>query len=333
LCRTHPNRINAARYAVGDSGDRQRLIKTLPRKGLRFIGAVREDQAPTAQTPALATHPLAEATPGGHQRTTLALPSRPSIAVLPFDNMSGDPGQEYFADGISEDLISGLARIRWLFVIARNSAFVYKHRAVDVKQISRELGVRYVLQGGVRRAGKRIRIQRAAGRRGDRRSPLDRSATIASSVILDTKRAKHPGAARTLFAGNLRPFFAWCLKRKIVATSPAENIDAPKIVEKRDRVLSEGEVRAFWLATAGLAPPYDAFHRALLLTAQRREEVAGMRWPEVDVEKGIWLIPEERTKNGRTPSPPIAVGCPSGQRRQRVCVRFGQGADQHIRLL
>jgi integrase len=88
-------------------------------------------------------------------------------------------------------------------------------------------------------------------------------------------------------------------KRKIVPTSPAENIDAPKSVEKRDRVLSEGEVKSFWLATSSLPLPYDAFHRALLLTAQRREEVAGMRWPEVDVEKGTWLIPKERTKNGK----------------------------------
>ena len=78
--------------------------------------------------------------------------------MLPFDNMSGDPDQEYFADGMSEDLITGLARIRWLFVIARNSTFVYKNRAVDVKQVARELGVRYVLEGSVRRAGTRLRI-------------------------------------------------------------------------------------------------------------------------------------------------------------------------------
>ena len=88
----------------------------------------------------------------------LPLPDRPSIAVLPFDNMSDGPDQEYFADGISEDLITGLSRIRWLFVIARNSTFVYKGRAVDVKQVARELGVRYVLEGSVRRAGKRLRI-------------------------------------------------------------------------------------------------------------------------------------------------------------------------------
>ena len=112
-----------------------------------------------------AIHPAQRASlPGGSHfaqdggEPTLPLPDRPSIAVLPFHNMSGDPDQEYFADGISEDLITGLARIRWLFVIARNSTFVYKHRAVDVKQVSRELGVRYVLEGSVRRAGKRLRI-------------------------------------------------------------------------------------------------------------------------------------------------------------------------------
>ena len=89
---------------------------------------------------------------------TLPLPDRPSIAVLPFANMSDGPDQDYFADGISEDLITGLSRIRWLFVIARNSTFVYKNRAVDVKQVARELGVRYVLEGSVRRAGKQLRI-------------------------------------------------------------------------------------------------------------------------------------------------------------------------------
>jgi TolB-like protein len=143
------SRINAVRNAIGDTGDRQRLIKTLPRKGLRFVGEVREEAAARFRTVDISAH---DAT------LTLPPPDRPSIVVLPFANLSGDPGQEHFADGISEDLITGLARIRWLFVIARNSAFVYKHRAVDVKQVSRELGVRYVLEGSVRRAGNRLRI-------------------------------------------------------------------------------------------------------------------------------------------------------------------------------
>ncbi len=142
------NRINAARSAIGDSGSRQRLIKTLPRKGLRFVGHVRED-IPTSAT-RIEADPLV--------LPKLALPDRPSIAVLPFANLSGEPDQDYFADGISDDLITGLARVRWLFVIARNSSFAYKGRAVDVSQIARELGVRYVLQGSVRRSGKRLRI-------------------------------------------------------------------------------------------------------------------------------------------------------------------------------
>jgi len=84
--------------------------------------------------------------------------SRPSIAVLPFANMSGDPEQEYFADGISEDIITGLSKLHWFFVIARNSSFVYKGKAVDVKRVARELGVRYVLEGSVRKGGNRVRI-------------------------------------------------------------------------------------------------------------------------------------------------------------------------------
>jgi adenylate cyclase len=88
----------------------------------------------------------------------LALPDKPSIAVLAFQNMSGDPEQEYFADGVVEEIITGLSRIKWLFVIARNSSFIYKGKAVDVRQVGRELGVRYVLEGAVRKAGDRVRI-------------------------------------------------------------------------------------------------------------------------------------------------------------------------------
>jgi adenylate cyclase len=90
--------------------------------------------------------------------TEVSSADRPSIAVLPFANMSGDPEQEYFADGISEDLITALSKLRWFFVIARNSSFTYKGKAVDVKRVARELGVRYVLEGSVRKGGNRVRI-------------------------------------------------------------------------------------------------------------------------------------------------------------------------------
>jgi TolB-like protein len=89
---------------------------------------------------------------------TLALPDKPSIAVLPFQNLSGDPEQEYFVDGMVEDIITGLSRIKWLFVIARNSSFVYKGKSVDVKQAGRELGVRYILEGSMRKASNRVRV-------------------------------------------------------------------------------------------------------------------------------------------------------------------------------
>jgi|RhiMethySRZTD1v2_1073278.scaffolds.fasta_scaffold25650_7 TolB-like protein len=91
-------------------------------------------------------------------RPALTLPDKPSIAVLPFNNMSGDPEQDYFADGVVEEIITSLSRIRWLFVIARNSSFTYKGRAVDIKQVGRDLGVRYVLEGSIRKSGKRIRV-------------------------------------------------------------------------------------------------------------------------------------------------------------------------------
>jgi adenylate cyclase len=97
-------------------------------------------------------------TEAAKERPALALPDRPSIAVLPFQNLSGDPEQEYFADGMVEDIIAALSRMRWLFVIARNSSITYKGRTVDVKQVARELGVRYVLEGSVRKAASRVRI-------------------------------------------------------------------------------------------------------------------------------------------------------------------------------
>src|SRR5438094_8114325 len=95
---------------------------------------------------------------GSGSRPALALPEKPSIAVLPFQNMSGDPEQEYFSDGITEDVITALSRLHWFFVIARNSTFAYKGKGVDVKHLGRELGVRYVLEGSVRKSGQRVRI-------------------------------------------------------------------------------------------------------------------------------------------------------------------------------
>ena len=143
-------RLNAARTAVGDFGEEQRLIKTLPRKGFRFVGTVREAKRPAGEA--------VGDTPAEQPKPALLLPDRPSIAVLPFENMSGDPEQEYFADGMVEDIITGLSRSKSVFVIARQSTFTYKGKAVDIKQVGRELGVRYVLEGSVRKAANRVRI-------------------------------------------------------------------------------------------------------------------------------------------------------------------------------
>lgn len=136
-------RINAARAALGDDGERQRFIKTLPRKGLRFVATVLED------------HGAVTTAPGKSPQGT---GDKPSVAILPFANLSGDPGQDYFIDGIVEDITTALSRNRASFVIARNSAFTYKGRSVAVTQVGRELGVRYVLEGSVRKSDNRIRV-------------------------------------------------------------------------------------------------------------------------------------------------------------------------------
>jgi TolB-like protein len=137
--------IAALRRVFVDAAGGSGWIETLPRRGYRYVGP-----------PVATDDPSAGASPP--ELPALALPGKPSIAVLPFSNLSGDPEQEYFADGIVEDIISGLSRIKWLFVVARNSSFTYKGRAVDVKQIGRELGVRYVLEGSLRKSGTRLRV-------------------------------------------------------------------------------------------------------------------------------------------------------------------------------
>jgi TolB-like protein/DNA-binding winged helix-turn-helix (wHTH) protein/class 3 adenylate cyclase/predicted ATPase len=171
-----PVQIAALRRALGEAPGGERWIETMPRRGYRFIGPV-----VAAQENSVISAPLQVATPGDaksirdreaerRQITGLSCelvgvgaeappPSdKPSIGVLPFQNLSGDPEQDYFADGMVQEIITALSRIRWLFVIARTSSFSYKGQAVDVREVGRELGVRYVLEGSVRKAGKRVRI-------------------------------------------------------------------------------------------------------------------------------------------------------------------------------
>ena len=171
-------RLNAARNAIGDSGDEQRLIKTLPRKGFRFVGTVREAQNGLAAIALNRRLPVDDAEP-------LVLPDRPSIAVLPFQNMSGDPDQDYFADGMVDEITTALSRFKSLFVIARHSSFTYKGKALDIKQVGSELGVRYVLEGSVRKAAGQVRI---------------------IGQLIDATSGKHLWADR--FEGDLSDIFA-----------------------------------------------------------------------------------------------------------------------------
>ena len=170
-------RLNAARNAIGDFGEEQRLLKTLPRKGFRFVGSVQETRMPAVAS--VATHPgeqdperiagpeLSCAVDGEgfgaktHNGGTISAPPRSprlSIVVLPFANLSGDPEHDYFVDGVTESLTTDLSLFSNLFVIARNSAFSYKGKEIDVRQVGRELNVRYALEGSVQHNGNRLRV-------------------------------------------------------------------------------------------------------------------------------------------------------------------------------
>ncbi|HET9687068.1 MAG TPA: winged helix-turn-helix domain-containing protein, partial [Pseudolabrys sp.] len=160
---TLSSRVSAVRRVIGDNGTDQALIRTHHKRGFRFVGRVddakRVREVPgtnSVQQKFVSDESQRQSAVG--PRPTLALPDKPSIAVLPFQNRSGDSVQEYFADGLTEDIITGLSRQRWFFVIARNSSFAFKADASDVRKVANELGVRYVLEGSVRRASGRVRV-------------------------------------------------------------------------------------------------------------------------------------------------------------------------------
>src|SRR6202030_1779267 len=136
--------IAALRRVFAEEPGGDSWIETLPRRGYRYVGAVAVKEQENQGA-------------AGNEQPALALPDKPSLAVMSFTNMSGDPEQEYFADGMVEEIITGLSRIKWLFVIARNSTFIYKGKPIDVKTVGRELGVRYVLEGCRGRSRHRAR--------------------------------------------------------------------------------------------------------------------------------------------------------------------------------
>ncbi len=145
------SRINSARRAIGESHkSSEKMIRTVHRRGFLFAADV-----------TMQTHDQTQVSASFGTRiepSKLALPDKPSIAVLPFQNISGDAEQDYFADGVVEEITTGLSRINWVFVIARNSSFTYKNRTIDAKQVGRELGVHYLLEGSVRKSESRVRI-------------------------------------------------------------------------------------------------------------------------------------------------------------------------------
>ncbi len=221
-------------------------------------------------------------------KTEAASSERPSIAVLPFANMSGDPEQEYFADGISEDIITGLSKLRWFFVIARNSSFTYKGKAVDVKRAARELGVRYVLEGSVRKGGNRVRI---------------------TAQLIDASTTNHIWADR--YEGDLTDVFALQdeITRKVVAAiepklleaegirsqnRPPADLGAWELVMQANSLLwrqtkadSEGAIGMLKKATErypGYAPGYSMLAFALLFRA-----IPGGAWGSRDVKDAATL--------------------------------------------
>ncbi|HZD88953.1 MAG TPA: winged helix-turn-helix domain-containing protein [Pseudolabrys sp.] len=188
--------IAAMRRAFGEAGGSD-WIETLPRRGYRYVG------------PAVAIRGAPPAPPSAPQPdSALALPDKPSVAVLPFTNLSGDSEQEYFADGMVEDIIAGLSRIKWLFVIARHSSFAYKGTVIDVKQVACDLGVRYLVQGSVRKVGGRVRISAQMveaesgfqlwSERFDR--PIDDVFALQDEIALNVVSAIEPSLRRAEFA-------------------------------------------------------------------------------------------------------------------------------------
>jgi TolB-like protein len=277
-------RINAARYAIGDSGAEQRLIKTLARKGLRFVGAVREEVKPESVTAAGSENATTQ-----HPKAELSLPDKPSIAVLPFSNMSSNHEDDYFADGMAEEITTALSRCAWLFVIARNSSFTYKGKAIDVRQVGCQLGVRYVLEGSVRRAGNRVRF---------------------TGQLIDASSGAHIWADRfegtTSDVFDLQDLFTASVVAAIepklqlaeierLKHKPAANLDAYDLFLRAQQLADEftGESLAAALRHLEQALAIDPTYAAAMgLAAYCRAELFSQGWtqdPEAEAKEGLRL--------------------------------------------
>jgi TolB-like protein len=251
--------IAALRRVLGEEPGGDSWIETLPRRGYRFVGPVRveqgladprvEDQGAIPGAPQVDS-PVAADVPA------LTLPAQPSIAVLPFQNMSGDAEQEYFADGMVEEIITALSRFRSLFVIARNSSFAYKGRTVDIKQVGRELGVRYILEGSVRRAADRVRT---------------------TAQLIDTLSGVHLWADR--FDGALEDVLD--LQDRVAA----------RVVGEIEPRLTQAELERARRKPAADLGAYDYYLRALasgyLMTKEQSEEVLRLVHKAIELDPGF----------------------------------------------
>ncbi len=286
---TIASHINAVRKAIGDSGEEQRLIRTAARKGFRFIGDVMADEPVGVEL--LTTEFKGPA-------TALAVPDKPSITVLPFQNLSGDPEQDYFADGVVEDIIMALSRLRWLFVIARNSSFTYKGQAVDVKEVGHALGVRYVLEGSLRKAGDKVRI---------------------TGQLIEASTGTHLWAER--FEGTLGNLFELqdqIAESVVGAISPQlERVEIERAKRKPTESLDAYDYYLRGMAklhngtrdAIGAALPL--FHRAIALDPEFASAYSGAAWCH------FW-----RKLNGWMDSPVEEIA--EGVRLARLAVQFGR---------
>jgi pentatricopeptide repeat protein len=260
-------------------------------------------------------------------QAALPLPDKPSIAVLPFANISGDPEQEYFADGMVEEIITALSRIRWLFVIARNSSFTYKGQAIDVKQVGRELGVRYVLEGSVRKAGGRVRI---------------------TAQLIDAVAGTHLWADR--FDGSLEDIFD--LQDKValsIAGVIEPTLQAAEIRYSAERPTNDLTAYDLYLRARSAASSYEREHLAqaldLLEQATAREPRYGLALAvaatyRVDLENYDWADDREEEENRR-----VAIGLAREAlsaaaddpgvlgRAAMVLGRFGEDIDAALALI
>jgi adenylate cyclase len=228
------------RRALGSEG--VRWLRTIQRRGYRFAGTVTRAPAPEQHAPSEPELSSDATTAPGAADAEL-----PMIAVLPFQNMSGDPEQEYFADGMVEEIITALSRIRWLLVIARNSSFIYKGRAVDIKQVGRELGVRYVLEGSVRRSADTVRV---------------------TAQLIDARNGAHLWADR--FDGPLRDIFDLQDRISIAVAGVIEpTLQAAEAMRSVERPTNDLTAYDLYLRGYAIAMSSAArFHEALGLMEQ-----------------------------------------------------------------